>query len=103
MGQIIFKVCVIALTVYMMFGFILNKICELKNDRWHNFSLTKPKEEKEYLVCLNNEKMKISTYSEKNLCFEQKNVVAWRELPESNIVVQKMMKNPVGYLKNKKK
>ena len=103
MAEIVFKVCVIALTVYLMFGFILNKICELKNDRWHNFSFTKPKEEKDYLVCLKNEKMKVSTYNMKTRSFECKDVVAWRELPESNAVIQKMMKNPVGYLKNAKK
>ena len=103
MGEIVFKAFVIVLTIYLMFGFILNKICELKNDRWHNFSYKKPDEEKEYLVCLKNQKMKVSTYNLKNLCFEQKDVVAWRELPEGNEVVSKMMKNPAGYLIGKKK
>ncbi len=103
MAETVFKVCVIALTVYMMFGFILNKICELKNDRWHNFSFSKPKEGGDYLVCLKNEKMKVCSFNPKTISFDSKDVVAWRELPESNVVVQKMMKNPVGYLIDKKK
>ena len=103
MEEIVFKAFVIILTIYLMFGFILNKICELKNDRWHNFSYKKPDEEKEYLVCLKNQKMKVSTFNLKNISFDQKDVVAWRELPEGNEVVSKMMKNPAGYLIGKKK
>ena len=77
------------------------KICELKNDRWHNFAYYKPSDEKKYLVVTKDMEIEVAEYEPKDFEFKGYDVVSWRELPLANDVIARIQKNPFGFGRKK--
>ncbi len=101
MWETVFKVCVILLTIYLLTGFILSKICELKGLVWISTQKEFPEDGQRCLICYKDGTVDDGIWNSKTLSFGDKRAVLWRPFPKGGKDINKMILNPLGF-KNKK-
>lgn len=100
MLEIIFKVCVILLTVYLLTGFILSKICELKGLVWISTQKEFPEDGQRCLICCKDGTVDDGIWDGKTLSFGKKQAFLWRPFPKSGKEINRIIMNPFGFKKH---